>query len=237
MPYLLLIIALIFFTNTQAIELKISTGELPPYSYSQNNYLKGLAVEIVNTLQKRVQQNNNTIIKKPWARVISEANTSKQLSFPLARRPYRENLYKWIGPILSDQAVFVVKKANFKKISRISELKDLSVGSNLGAPTTKRLKQLNFTRLKIIPSETQLSKMFIRDRFEAWYSAELMIFDLLKKLNYNLLDVTVLYRDVPLTFYIAASLDIEDSIIAVWQKELNKMKSDGTYRKILLKYK
>lgn len=219
----------------QQTELNVYTGELPPYSYTENNQLTGVAIDIVKELQKRVGFTHK-IIKKPWGRVISESKNSNQMIFPLARRPYRENSYKWIGPILKDETIFIIKKSNYKKILHINELKDLNVGVSLGAPSTKRLQQLNFKNLRIISTETQLSKMFIRDRFDTWYASKLMIYNFLEKLNYDISDLAILYSDLKLDFYIATSLDVDNQVVQTWQKELNIMKEDGTYKRILSKY-
>ncbi len=238
MKYFILFITFIFITTlsaSQDYKLNISTGELPPYAYLKNNELSGLSVDIVKEIQKRVGYKYQ-IRNKPWGRVIKESHEPYSMTFPLARVPYREKLYKWIGPIYTDSFVFIVKKENYRNIKDINELKDISVGVNLGAPTTKRLKSLNFTDLIIITSEIKLSKMFIRDRFQAWYSPKLMIYDMLNRLDYNLDDTSILYKDKTINFYITTSLDVDDKIIKIWQNELDKMKEDGTFQKIIKKY-
>jgi len=238
MLYFRVLISILFITSLNASQhnkLNITSGELPPYSYLEKNELTGLSVEIVKELQKRVAYKYK-IRNKPWGRVIKESYEPNTMTFPLARVPYREKQYKWIGPIYTDSFVFVVKKENYKKIHTINELKDITVGVNLGAPTTKRLQSLDFTKLIIITSEIKLSKMFIRDRFYAWYSPKLMIYDMLNKLDYNLNDVSVLYKDKALKWYIVTSLDVDDQIINLWQKELDNMKLDGSFEKIIDKF-
>jgi len=235
MLYSKIFVSLLFITSlnaTQQYKLNITSGELPPYSYLEDKKLTGLSVEIVKEIQRRVGSQYK-IRNKPWGRVIKESHEINTMTFPLARVPYREKLYKWIGPIYTDSFVFVVKKENYTKILNINELKDITVGVNLGAPTTKRLQSLEFTKLIIITSEIKLSKMFIRDRFQSWYSPKLMIFDMLNKLDYNLNDIRILYKDKPLKWYIVTSLDVEDEIIDLWQTELDNMKVDGTFEKII----
>jgi len=56
-------------------------------------------------------------------------------------------------------------------------------------------------------------------------------------LNFDLSDLVILYKDVKLIFYIATSLDVKDKTIIYWQQELDKMKADGTYQKIISKYR
>ena len=234
---ILLLIFLMSLSKAYSIndKLSISTGELAPYSYIKNNVLTGIAIDIVKELQKRTNYKHE-ILQKPWARVIRESESKNMMTFPIARLPYREKLYKWIGPILTDKTIFAVKKSNFKEISSIEELKNYSIGVNRGAPTAKRLHSLHFKNLNIVSSETQLSKMFIKERFKLWYSTKYMIYDILNKEGFNMRELKIMYTDLTLHMYIATSLDIDNKIIEKWQKELNKMKEDGRYQKILDSY-
>jgi len=49
-------------------------------------------------------------------------------------------------------------------------------------------------------------------------------------------DLDVLYEDLKIEFYIVASLDIDDEVVAEWQQALDSMKLDGSYKSLLDKY-
>lgn len=216
-------------------DLFLVTGELLPLSYQNNGELKGISMDIVKELKKRV--NYDRVIEfKPWPRVIKESENDSILSFPLARFPYREDKYKWIGPILEDRFVFVSKKSNNIKIESFNDLKSFKIGVAQGAPTEKRLKDKNFKNLIIGSGESQLASMFVKNRFDVWYSSEIFIHSFLIEINYDISLLDVVYSDIDVEFYLVASLNIDDSVIEFWQNELDNMKEDGTYDDILFKY-
>lgn len=233
--FLLLFIALSFSVYASEDEFQLVTGELLPLSYKQNEELKGISIDIVKELIKRTKYKGD-IKFKPWARVIKESESDIVLSFPLARIPYREEKYKWIGPILEDEFVFVSKKSNLVSVNDMNDLKTMKIGVAIDAPTEKRLKDKSFSNLIIAQGESQLANMFINNRFDVWYSSDIFIKSFLKQYNYDVSLIEIVYKDLNIEFYIAASLRVDDLVIENWQNELKKMKEDGSYRDILISY-
>lgn len=220
--------------HAQQPEIMVVTGELPPYSFTQNGEISGVATDIVKELMHRVAYING-ITSQPWKRAIV---TSKRyrLTYPLARTPEREQNYKWIGPILEDHFAFAVQSSNTVDFNNINDFKKLTVGVNRGAPTELRLKRLNFERIEAVTKEKHNAKKLITDRIDAWYTTALMIKSQLKHLGINKTQVKIAFNDLKIEMYLVASLDIKDELVALWQKKLDEMKSDGSYQAILKKH-
>ena len=241
MRYMIILITFIFTTNSYALEntqLNISTGELPPYSYTKNGNLTGLAVEIVNELKTRMKYSNK-IIKKPWGRVIHESKSSNQLSFPLVRRPYRENSYKWIGPIAQDAVYFYKRKGNLTNIQTIEEAKKVNLISSLHKGLVfSVLQKKGFTNLDPVSNQLSSIKKVVKGRVDLGVNlTPLGIKYYLKraKLPLDSIELTPV-KLIEFPLYIACSKNIPNEIIEDWQKALDKIKESGEYSKIYNKY-
>jgi polar amino acid transport system substrate-binding protein len=217
----------------QNSDLRIITGDLPPYSYQQDARQVGVATDILREVMQRVGC-SAAIEVRPWARAIMESLKDKTMSYPLARLPYREDKYCWIGPLLEDRYVFAVLSSNPAVFKHIDNFKDLPIGVNRGAPTAARLEELGFTNLQIANEEKVNPLMLFKERITAWYSSKLIITHTLKNSGFDKDKIKIAFSDIPIQMYIAASLNLK-SEAAKWQKALDEMKSDGTYRIILEK--
>ncbi len=234
------LIAWIFIFHLSYLYAKpivIKTGELPPYSYHDDGGVaQGVAFKIVEALLDELNI-NSAISFYPWARAIKISQNKTSLTFPVARLPYREELYQWVGPILSDDFVFVaLANTPLEEVLEpgITDFKDKSVAVNHNAPTEKRLQMLAFSNIDTNPSEKQSAKKLLRNRIEYWYSSRLMVRHTLMLLGADINEVSVAYSDLKIDQYLAFSKDVEASVITRWQKALDTIQADGRYQEILL---
>jgi len=219
----------------QEKELKIVTGELPPYAYTKDQRIQGIATEIVNELVIRTGHPGN-IKMLPWARAIMESTYDMHLTYPLARLPYRETMYQWIGPILSDWFSFAVLESNRQIFSAFESFRQLEIGVNRGAPTEKRLRENGFQNLFSMSSESKNAQMLLHGKFDAWYTTTLMIPHTMMLLGEDENQIRIAFTDIQINMYIVASLDTPEEYVREWQTQLEAMKNDGTYNAILRKY-
>jgi len=213
----------------------ITTGELPPYAYTQKEQQLGIATQIAKELITRTGYEGNILVT-PWARTIKESTHNQRLSYPIARLPYRETQYQWIGPILSDTFTFAVLKSNTQTFSNLESFKHLEIGVNRGAPTERRLKEHGFQNLYSVSSEIKNAQMLLRDRFDVWYTTQLIITHTMNLLEQDVNQLRLAFTDLKIDMYIVASLDVAIERVQEWQTQLDAMKTDGTYNAILKKY-
>lgn len=229
--YTLLICLFVSFSHVGASDIIVSTGELPPYSYTEGKNRVGVATDVVKEIMRRVGHSRK-ITSLPWARAIKMSHKNNRITYPLARLPFRENKYLWIGPILKDSFVFCVRKADKMNGSKISDFKHFPVGVNNGAPTHARLQKLEFTNLQAAWTEETNIRMLLKKRIDAWYSTRLMIRHILRNSGIEDDKVRIAFSDMDIEMYIVASSDLKNAA-SKWQRALDEMKSDGTYRMIL----
>ncbi len=211
--------------------IKIVTGELPPYSFKENGGVSGIAAGIVQEIMTRTGFTQNIIIR-PWSRAIHLSTGNDRMTFPLARLPYREDQYRWVGPILNDKLVFVVPATDTSDYNTPNDFKHLKVGVIKGAPPASRLGKAGFTKLQIVTDEGTNAKKILAGRLDAWYTSHLIMRDTFKKMGIDESKIKVVLSDLDITMYVGASKNLEKAA-GKWQEALDNMKSDGTFQKLL----
>lgn len=235
-----MVLFLIFFyfnisdTNAQQAEIKIVTGELPPYAYTKDGQIAGVATDIMRELMRRVGLTGDIYVR-PWKRAIVESEQSR-LIYPLARTPDIEKRYKWIGPILIDQLAFIVRASDKRIFTDIDDFRDFTIGVNRGAPTESRLEMLGFKKIEPVATEGQNLEKLLHGRFDVWFASVFVLKGTLEQQGISENKVKIAFSDLNVEQYIGVSPDIEDETVRLWQKNLDEMKSDGSYRIIMKKY-
>lgn len=80
--------------------LRVFTAHFPPYTYTSNKQVTGLATIIVKAALADAEIATRRFEVMPWARAYSMASNGKNaLIYSIARTPEREKLFRWVGPI------------------------------------------------------------------------------------------------------------------------------------------
>lgn len=75
------------------------TEEWPPYNFTEGSAIKGIATELLQEACALAQLHCE-IHMVPWARAYKTAqNTPQTLVYTTARKPSREKVFLWVGPI------------------------------------------------------------------------------------------------------------------------------------------
>lgn len=221
-------------TNAQQTEIKIVTGEIPPYAYMKDGRISGVATDVVQELMVRVGFAGDIYVL-PWKRALMEAEQSK-LIYPFAKTPDRESRYKWIGPIMKDQLVFVVRASDTRTFRSIDDFRNLKTGVNRGAPTDLRLEKLGFRMIDHASTEGQNLEKLLAGRFDAWFTSTQVLKGTLQQRGGGANEVKVAFSDQNFELYIGVSPNVEDKTVNLWQKHLDQMKSEGSYRMIMKRH-
>jgi polar amino acid transport system substrate-binding protein len=138
---------------------------------------------------------------------------------------------------MKDAFVFAVNRKDNRHFNAIDDFRELEVGVVQGTPTVQRLKKLGFKNLQPVMQEKQNAfKMIYGNRIDAWYTAELILIQTIKTEGIKSDKIKIVYKDIDVEMYIAASLSVPDEIVSQWQKNFDGMKKSGQYQQILKQY-
>ena len=120
--------------HAQTIHLK--TENYPPFNMvGAGDSIIGISTEIVETLFKRAGV-DYTLELLPWQRAFSLAlNEQDNAVFSTTRTAQREEKFKWVGPLVKNNWVFLAKKSRNISVQNLEEGKDYRVGGYQGDAT------------------------------------------------------------------------------------------------------
>lgn len=223
--------------EVQASGYKINTGELAPFSYrsAETKELKGIVHDVLMEIQKRLGTHMEPKLL-PWPRAIQDSTGNKVVTFPLARVPYREDKYHWVGPVAVDVHIFAVKGDYQGEFNHLSQLKSLKVGVLKDAPPHRFLKKEGFGKIKTVTRTSLLSNMLVQSKIDSWYDLKAIIDFNMRLAGQDADGVKTAFNHEIIRLYIGFSLDMKNEALR-WQEEFEKMKGDESYSGILDKYK
>lgn len=110
------------------LRLAAFTEEWAPYNYSEQGEIKGIATEILlASCQQAAIHCEISVV--PWARAYETAkNFPNTLVYTTARKPEREALFIWVGPVLP-RTTWVFTRTNLaKQPNTLTALNDYKIG-------------------------------------------------------------------------------------------------------------
>jgi len=223
--------------DMQSEDIVMITEEDPPLNYMEDGKITGPSVEIVQSIKRKLGVTND-IILLPWKRgfLLTENNINTCL-FSTVRNEEREDMFKWIGPIIKTEFAFYAKKSANIKIDNLEEAKKYSIGvQNIGA-SEDFLLQNNFTNIEGTYEQSQNLTKLDAGRIDMWHimtpTFEKLISEdpTIDRNDYEKVFITVVTE-----LYIAFNQDTPDDITNAWQQAFDELYEDGEIEEILVKY-
>jgi polar amino acid transport system substrate-binding protein len=217
-------------SNLCQAELLILGEESPPGEYlDDNGNPAGVTIDLVNDLMLR-QGITATINILPWKRAYHIGlHENNIVLLETTRTEERENLFKWVGPILvlnriiysmADYGGTLKKTADMQHAGKICVLR--------GSSNESYLKKLGLTNIHSVAAPIQCLKMLQANRVQLFYTSEIGMNGLLKEQNLAPNSVKAVFNLKKEYLYLAFSKDISELQIKSWQAALEDAKRDGT---------
>lgn len=223
-------------------ELTIYTEEYPPYNFKQGGKPSGIASDLLVEMFKNMNSyyNRSTIKVVPWARAYNAIQKQKNiLVFSMTRTKEREKMFKWVGPIINSSNVLIAKKDTPISITgnpSYANYTYTAVREDIGEKIIKD-KRVPAKNISLTPSGKTCARMLAGGRVDMWVYEETTAMWYLKNIGQNPSNFKVVKVLDKTQLYFAFSKDVPNSVIKDYQKALDKCKRDGTYKKIIRKYR
>ena len=223
-------------------ELRLLAAELPPYSFQippasvaeTPGVDQGLVHEIVSEMAKRIGH-TGLIEFLPWGEAQRIARTQPNIGIlALTRTPERENQYRWLARIVTDDLILVGGQGI--DVSSLDKVKDRPVGVLGRSGAEALLRERGFTRIKPQPEEWMNARLMQQRQIDAWLAPRLMVIYAMREVGGNLaaLNFGEIVRSSEI--YLAASKDLPDAEVRKWEEAFEAVKADGSYQRIVDEY-
>ncbi|MDM8543095.1 ABC transporter substrate-binding protein [Desulfococcaceae bacterium HSG9] len=210
--------------------LTIYTENHPPSSFTVNGELKGFSVAVVRAILKRIGH-PDTIQLVPWARGYNKVSTKPGVAlFATTRLPQREKLFKWVGPLYTQQWGFYGKQGALFGINSLEDAKTIArIGTYRKDAKKQYLSARGFTNLVSTNKNYANVRHLMNSAIDLWVSSDFNMPHIVRQVDVKPDALQLIYAFKKVNNYIAFSQGTQDKIIMQWQKELDAIKQDGTY--------
>ncbi|MBT8508852.1 hypothetical protein AZH53_10600 [Methanomicrobiaceae archaeon CYW5] len=219
-------------------DLRIITEEFPPLNYAgADGKATGLSTEVVNGILERLNQRADIEIL-PWSEGYTLALAGPRVAlYSTGRSDEREDLFKWVGPIVAfDQTLYARKDSGIQIKSLEAARKAGRIGVVKDDSRHLFLLENQFDNIATCNSDAECLRSLMAGTTDLWFGSSANAGDIARRegIDSSALEAVYTVRTVPM--YIAFSTDTPDSVIAEWQGALDAMKEDGTFDAISGKY-
>ncbi|WP_421902719.1 substrate-binding periplasmic protein [Maridesulfovibrio sp.] len=213
------------------------TEHLPPYNYKENNMLKGISVRVLLEALNAVgiKYSPEKIKLYPWARGYKTAlRTPNTCLFSTVRNEFRENKFKWAGPITNATLTFYSDNHGIE-INSMEDLKRYSITTARQGIGHQILKQEGFPENKLDTSNEASSMLekLERKRVDIVLENENVVYHTLKGKKRVWKSLKELYVLDLGEIYFAFNNDTEDHVVAKLQKGIDIIRKNGKLEKIV----
>lgn len=231
---------LVFINLAYGKTLELVTLEYPPYEYTENRKIKGIAVDIVKEAFRRMNQTINITVL-PWARAINMIEHSKaDAIFTAYKNQQRELFADYSKEVLMYQTMsfFVKKGSPIIFDGNIGSLKNYMFGTVIKVSYGKKFDDAKNNKIldKIVETSSvrQNILMLTHGRIDIWVNNKYGGLFELKKMNLTH-KVAELHPEVEkIPSYIAFSKKRKLSVYRdKFDTILAQMKKEGTYDEII----
>lgn len=153
--------------------LVLTTEEYPPYNMSDaQGRVTGLATDIVRSLLDSAGIEYEITVY-PWARAIAMARTQVNTCvFSMSRTPEREELYRWIGPLVSnDWTLFA--RSGASQPAHLEEVQNMRIGSYQGDAIISYLQTRGYI-VEAAPNDDANPRKLLAGRIDYWATGRLI---------------------------------------------------------------
>jgi len=239
----ILLATMLFSGIIQAQTYVLNTEVYPPFSIRKNQKttgkptdpLMGISVEVIETLFKRVKVSYEIRVYT-WEKAYKEAlKNATHGVFSTTRTVAREKMFHWVGPLVAADWYLIGREDNNFKFKDLKDpaLKNLKIGSLKGGATTNYLKSFKIPVIEESdPSKT--AQDLKNGVIDLWATGGQQGHYWAKRVKLKTKRVGVIIRHRFL--YLAFNRKVPRNLISILNKELGKMRRDGTVRNIFRKY-
>jgi polar amino acid transport system substrate-binding protein len=241
MLHRLLVAVLLTTSPVTAAELRLVTGELPPYAFhvppptvAETGEPMGLVYEVVREIAWRIGH-SGTVEFWPWTHAQEMAMTQPNIGIlALTRSPEREDKYRWLVNVVTDDLVLV--GGTGVNVHDLAAVKDRPIGVLRRSGAEALLHEQGFSRIQSA-TEEWINAQRMKDRLiDAWLAPRLMVLYAYREVGGDVSTLSIGQVVRRSEIWLAASKNVSDQEAGRWQSGFEQLRADGTYDAILARY-
>ena len=199
-------------------DLRIITEEFLPLSYAGvDGKPTGLSTEVVNGILTRLNQKAEIEIM-PWSEGYNLALSGPRVAlYSTGRTDEREDLFKWVGPIVAFDQTLYARKDSGIQITSLEKAKNAGlIGVVKDDARHQFLEENQFDNIATCSSDAECLRSLMAGTTDLWFGSSANLVDIAQKEGMDPSAFEAVYTVQTVPMYIAFSTDTPDSVIADW---------------------
>ncbi len=239
---LLLPAQLLMAANPLIDKLEFMTEAYPPYNFSKEGKLAGLSVDLLVRMLEEVgsSKGRDDIQLLPWPRGYKNLQEKPNTClFSTTRTAERENLFRWVGPIIPVKNVLIAKKSRNLVIKDANDINQYTTGVIKDDVAEQLLLNagVKSDRLQRVNASIQNIRKLKMGRIDFWAYPEMTALWQLSENGVDTAEYGPIFTLSEASLYYALHKDTDDAVIDALQKALDGLKASGEFEQILNKYR
>lgn len=223
--------------------VRILTEEFPPYNYTAQGKITGLATEVVEAVLKELGRQAE-IQSMPWARAYETArSTPGVLIYSIGRTPERDKHFKWVGVIAPTVYYLYGQHGRAYRVDTLEAAKPYQIGTVNEDVGEQFLVSQGFVKGHNLQSSVKYMYNYEKlkaGRIDLWIMSELTANHLARQAGDDPQQtLSKVYRIPELSsegYYLAFGAHTPDATVEKYRKALETVRSNGTYDRLQRKW-
>ena len=211
--------------------------ETTSYTYLKGDRVVGTATEVVEKTLQNAGLTDFQIKIYPWARAYDMAlKEPGVLIYLIARTPAREAQFRWVGEIMKIQYhLYRLRERTEVKVKSLADAKNYTIGVLRDDVRQQYLQSKGFQRLAISAQATDNFNKLIQRQVDLVPLVEDDTAILCAQTHFDCaaLERVLTLDEASTGLYMAYSTSTADEVVQKTRTAFDKLKADGTVRKIM----
>lgn len=221
--------------------LTIYTEEFAPLNYVEKGKLDGVSSNIMRAIltDLGIEKKADEIEVLPWRRVYRFALESHNaIVFSMTKTQQRESLFKWVGPIYRSKNALISYTKNAINPRSVEDLNKLKICVTVDGVSHQELERLQVApqNLTLASYAATCAKLLQRGRVDGWAADIKTGRWYLERAGEPWSQFRSSYVLNESAYYVAFNRHIDDRVVRLFQKSLDKLKANGRYGAIVRDY-
>ncbi len=241
LPRLLAALLLAGVSIARADSLVLLTENLPPFNMALNgsNFARdqgigGISSETLRLVCQRAGVECQQILRFPWQRVYDQALQEPGYGlFSVARTAEREALFKWVGPIASEDWVLLARADSPLVLGGLEDARKYRLGGYQGdAPSQKLVDAGLDVQLSLYDRDNP--ERLAKGQIDLWVTSSVAGQYLARQQGYADFRVALTFARGDL--YLALNKDTPDALVERLRQALQQLRSEGALEAVAHQY-
>lgn len=231
-----ILVVLLAAGAAQAQSIRVVT-ETTPYTFQKGGHVKGSATEVVEKTLQAAGLTDYQVRLYPWARAYDMAQKEPDvLIYLIARTPARETQFKWAGEIMKIQYhLYRLRERPQIAVKSLADARNYSIGVMRDDVRQQYLQSKGFKRLVVSAQWIDNFNKLVQRQVDLVPLTDDDATSLCAQAHFNCagLEKVLTLDEASTGLYMAYSTATADSTVQKNRVAFDKLKSDGTVRRIM----